>query len=169
MPGCRHRDECHIRRLPKQSKQLRKAVTVFDETGGLLLHSAGLYDGDEALFGGDINSTEPHRALAARRRASRASDLVVLLTLVHARTVHARTRATTWPRDFVRALNTDRGRQSHARGLTPRLVTPTRSRFPSAPIYTAPHPQRLVADNLSHRTLVGHSNPATSTNCGATP
>jgi hypothetical protein len=74
---------------------------------------------------------DPHEAHSHpfRRARSGASQPVLMLTLVHARTPTA-------PQDTVRVVSTGRGRQSHNRGPSLKPNAATLSRIPSALRYT---------------------------------
>lgn len=114
---------------PEQTQELLVPCGILGEGCRLEEHGVCLVDpGHDMPLGGHIDPHEAH-SRPFRRGWSGASEPVLMLTLVHARTPAA-------PQDTVRVLSTGRGRQSHRRGLSLQHAAATLSRIPSALRYT---------------------------------
>ena len=108
MPCRLHRNQ-RVGGVPHHCSQLPIALGIFLERCGRRQHGPILsYDRNDMPFSSNINPHVPHSA-PLRREDAGASEPVLMLTLVHARTVRP-------PQDTVRALNTGRGRHSTRRG-----------------------------------------------------
>ena len=129
MPGGFHHHE-RVGGLTDQLEQSGVALGVLGDRRRLEQRPAVLiHDGYRMSFRTDVHADDAHRA-PFRRKAPGASEPVLMLGLVDARTHRA-------PRDTVRALSTGRGRQSHSRGRSLVAVTTTPSRIPSLHPFTA--------------------------------
>ena len=123
MAGRLQGDE-RVGRRPEQAEEPVVPGGVFGELRRPDEDGVGLVDHrDDVCLAGDVDAHEAHGA-PLRRGQPGASEPVLTLTLVHARTLGA-------PRDTVRVLSTGRGRQSHCRGRRLKRATATLSRIPS--------------------------------------
>src|SRR5262249_54552481 len=135
-------------------------TSILGEASGPLNNSAGLvHNSHEVLLRSDVDSCVLHCVPLPQRRMSRASEPVPLPTLVY-----PGTRPTGRPQHSVRAQNTGRGRQSHARGTNPKRAAATLSRFPSGTLYTSGvHSRQRVAHNLRVSPWTPSNNTTTTT------